>query len=140
MTIEISATSAKYKRGEHPNSRKNLCKPFPPGVNGNPHPGYSLTLQLKDALRKPFNPPPFDAPVRDHIVYATLKGAITCEPTSAHLKEVWDRVEGKVLGDQPPVTNQFNLAQINIVVRDEKVKELVGKIMSGERLLAAGSK
>ena len=109
------STSVVYKHGQHPNSRKNL-KPFPPGVNGNPHPGHSLTLAIKDALRKPLKRPSEDAPVRDHIVYATLAGAINCEPTSAHLKEVWDRVEGKVPERHAIIGNIL----IEVVYRDKR--------------------
>ena len=94
-------------RGLHPKSLANLAKgQFPKGSNGDrSHSGYTLTSALKDSLHKPLRRPDLDAPVRDHIIYATLKGAIACEPTSAHLKEVWDRSEGKVPGDQPPVSN-----------------------------------
>lgn len=92
-------TKDKNPRKMHPNSLHNL-KPFenghPPLGNATPGKGYSLTSALKVSLGKPLKQPTEDAPARDHIVYATLKGAIACEPTSAHLKEVWDRVEGKV--------------------------------------------
>ena len=93
-TQEIRASP---KRQMHPNSLANLKPPYKPGQNGNPKPGNSLKASLMNALGEPLRKPAPDAPARDHIVYATLKGAIDCEPTSAHLKEVWDRVEGKVL-------------------------------------------
>lgn len=38
----------------------------------------------------------------------------------------------------PETLQNVNNIQINIITRDEKAKELVGKIMSGERLLANG--
>ena len=99
-TNSVSLERAKYKRGQHPNSRKNL-QMFPKGSNGDhSHNGYTLTSALKDSLHKPLRRPDLDAPVRDHIIYATLKGAIACEPTSAHLKEVWDRSEGKLIDKQ----------------------------------------
>jgi len=86
-------TPKKFKWGEHPNSRKNL-KPFPPGTNGNPHPGCSLTLLLKDALVKELQKPSDKAPAHAHLIYSTLKGALKRE--AVPFKEVWDRVEGKV--------------------------------------------
>ena len=96
----VPSFKSKTKRKGHPqtnpNSLKNL-KPFPPGTNGNPHPGYSLALRLKDAMRKPLVEPAPDATAGELIVYATLKGALECEPSSAHLREVWDRVDGKVI-------------------------------------------
>ena len=113
--------STKYRRGQNPRSLANL-KPFPPGVNGNPKPGNSLKAALMNALLEPLTKPPAGAPVRDHVVYNTLKGAIECEPTSAHLKEVWDRVEGK-LQDTPPVT--VDNRQVNIYVLDEETKRLL---------------
>ena len=87
-----SVEEKQYGRGEHPNSRKNL-KPFLPGQNGNPHPGYPLKERLQDALRRKLQEPSADAPAGEHIVYATLIGAQLREPTP--LREVWDRTEGK---------------------------------------------
>ena len=48
MTIE-SAVSVKYKRGEHPNSRRNLT-PWKPGQQPNPNPGNGP--RIKPALAK----------------------------------------------------------------------------------------
>lgn len=76
----------KYKRGQSPNSQKNL-KPFPKGSNGGLNKrGYSLTAALKHALTN-------DAKRRE-LVESTIAGAILREP--APFREVWDRVEGKV--------------------------------------------
>ena len=107
---EISLKPAKYSWGMHPNSRKNL-KMFPKGYNGN-HQGSSLLSQLKTSLDKPLKKPSDDASVRDHLVYSTLAGAIKREPTP--FKEVWDRVEGKVEGQ-------------DAIVRDINVVFIIGK-------------
>ncbi len=78
----------------NPKSLKNL-KPFKPGENGtSPGKGYSLTSALKFALEHPLEEPKPDAPVRDHIVYRTLKGAMDGDATQ--FRELWDRAEGKV--------------------------------------------
>ena len=96
--MEVSAIPAKYKRGEHPNSKKNL-KPFPKGHCGNPRVGYSLTMALKDSLNKPLKKPSKDASVREHIIYSTLEGALEREPTP--FNTVWDRVEGRLQDVSP---------------------------------------
>lgn len=108
MTSE-SLARVKYKRGQNPKSRANL-KPFPPGQNGDhSHNGYTLTSALKDALDKPLVEPAVDAPVRDHIVYATIVGAKLRE--AVPFRECWDRTEGKVTGEDTLK------ADINITVR-----------------------
>ena len=75
----------KYSRGHHPNSIKtgtaNLI-PYKPGQNGHKQ-TYSLANRLKHALDKPLKEPAPDAPSGEHIVFATLKGAIAAEPTFA---------------------------------------------------------
>ncbi len=96
MVASDSPSSRKYKRGENPKSLANLIPhQFPPGTNGNPHPGYPLAERLQDSLRKPLQKPAPDAPAGEHIVYSTLVGAKLREPTP--FKEVWDRTEGKVI-------------------------------------------
>jgi len=90
-----------------PASLANLI-PYKPGQNGNPKPGNSLKASLMNAMLVPLKEPSSDAPARDHIVYATLKGAINCEPSSAHLREVWDRVEG-------PLANKVIPPDVNVV-------------------------
>ena len=98
-TSELSASTRKPRKHTKymppATSLANLIK-YKPGQNGNPKPGNSLKAVLLNALGEPLKEPAKDAPARDHIVYATLKGALACEPTFSHLKEVWDRVEGKV--------------------------------------------
>ena len=88
-----SPKQAKTKHRMHPNSLKNLT-PFKPGENGDkPGQGYSLRAELKHALKLR----------RKELVDSTIEGAIKREPTP--FKEVWDRVDGKVPGDTPPVAN-----------------------------------
>ncbi len=123
----VSIEQVKYKRGKHPNSLKNLRPRWKLGQSGNPH-GQSLSAELKRALDKPLKEPPEDAPARDLLIYSTLEGAILREPTP--FKEVWDRLEGKVPGDQP-LANQDNRV-VNIYVSSDKAKELMGKV--AERL------
>ena len=97
----------------HPNSLKAIVPTqWPKGVSGNNGgDGYSLKAALKHSLGKPLVKPPDNAPARDHVVYSTIKGAISCEPSSAHLRELWDRVEGPV---KDSVHVNFN--EIKIVV------------------------
>jgi len=76
----------------NPKSLLNL-RSFKKGENGN-HEGYSLKSAIKAALDKPLTKPLDSAPARDHVVYATLAGAIDREATP--FKELWDRLEGKM--------------------------------------------
>lgn len=136
MTSEILLASTRKPRTRtkympSAKSLANLIK-YKPGQNGNPKPGNSLKAVLLNALGQPLKEPPKDAPVRDHIVYATLKGALACEPTSAHLKEVWDRADGK-LPDSPPAVTTIDNRQVNIYVTSERAKELTEN--AGRRLL-----
>ncbi len=103
----------KYPHGKHPNSIKNL-KPFKPGENGiSPGQGYSLTSALKHSLDKPLKEPLEDAPVRDHIVFATLQGALERETTP--LNTVWDRADGKLI-DKHAVLGEITIR----IVEDEE--------------------
>lgn len=88
MTVSaVSPTKVKYRRGENPNSRKNLI-PFKPGQNGDTSGnGVSLTQELKIRLRK-------SPELRAQIIDAIINGAILREPTP--FKELWDRHDGKL--------------------------------------------
>jgi len=103
----------------HPNSLANLKPPYKPGENGHQG-GYSLKARLLHQLDKPLVKPKPDAPVGEHIVYATLRGALACEPTVKHLQEVWNRVEGKV---EQPVVGAI-LGDIHIEVEFVNRKEI----------------
>ena len=87
----------------HPNSLAAIIPyQYPKGVNGHQG-GYSLKECLQHKMDKPLTKPPDDAPVRELLVYSTIEGAILREPTP--LKEVWDRVDGKLTGDEHGDTN-----------------------------------
>jgi hypothetical protein len=117
MTSEkISPVTEKYGRGKHPNSKKNLIM-FPPGHNGNPNPGLSLTCRLRKALLESKKEPGKDASVAEQLVYSTLEGALKREPTP--FREVWDRVDGK-LQDTPPV-----FTDVKVMIVREEPKQLV---------------
>ena len=118
MTEEASKP-VKYPPGQHPNSLKNL-KPYKPGENGHGR-VYPLKLRLQHALDKPIVKPREDAPAGEHIVYATLQGALKREPTP--FKEVWDRIEGKL--QDTTVKLEDHRQQINIIVSDERAKQLI---------------
>lgn len=122
----------KTRRGHpqtNPNSLANLI-PYKPGTNGHGR-VYPLKLRLQHALDHPLVAPKDDAPAGDHIVYATLKGAKDLVPVA--FRETWDRVEGKVLGDQPQgnpdnrsVTFVFVLPNGNKVTPKSLVKGMNG--------------
>ena len=123
MTTDVVARPPRYAPGMHPNSRANLKPPYKPGENGHGR-VYPLKERLAHALDHPLTEPKADAPAGDHLVYATLKAAIEIIPVA--FRETWDRVEGKVPGDQPPV-NQDNRV-LNVIVLNEQTKNLIADI------------
>ncbi len=115
----------KYKRGQHPNTLRNL-RPGNPVVDIHNNKGFSLTSALKFSLNKPLKEPAPDAPVRDQIVYATLKGAVELVP--AAFRETWDRAEGKVLGENL----QVNFNEVKILIVREGRKADIPLLEEGE--------
>ena len=128
MTTAKGRASKSYQ--PKPASMANLI-PFKPGEQHNPAPGNSLKAALLTAMRQPLVKPPADAPAQAHVVYATLKGAIDCEPGSEHLRTIWERLEGKVA---QPVTGAGGgpLVQINVMVASVLGEALTKRIMAGE--------
>jgi len=126
-SLRVKRTTKSYQ--PPPQSLANL-KPYPKGVSGNTGSGngYSLTAALKNNIGKPLKKPRDDAPARDHIVYATLLGAINCEPSSAHLREVWNRVDGIVENEKPQYTDN---RQYNIIIQGEQSREKFQQLLSG---------
>ena len=95
VVSEVSHKQVKYKRGQNPNSRKNLV-PFKQGENGvRPGQGYSVTSEVKQLLRKELT--------RQKIAQAMIDES--SNGNVPMIKELLDRTEGKVPGDQPPATN-----------------------------------
>ena len=105
-------------------------KPYKPGENGHGR-VYPLKERLRHALDHPLKKPKDDAPAGEHIVYATLKGALNCEPTFAHLREVWDRVEGKLQDQTVAIDNR----QIHIHVDSPEGRGLVEGIAERTKML-----
>lgn len=117
--------------------RARLVEKRKNGELSNPE-GSSLTSALKRGLNKPFQVPDVDAPVRDHIVYKTLKGAYDLVPVA--FKETWDRAEGKVPGDVPPASQDNRVTNFVFILPDgtkvspealRLVKD-AGKLVEGE--------
>jgi len=123
MTKELIKPKRRHK--SYMPSEKSLAnlKPFKPGENGQN--GWSLKSELKCALNRPLKEPGEDATARERVVYSTIKGAISCEPSSAHLRELWDRVEGPVKDTH--VENQDNRV-LNVIVLNTETKDLIGKL------------
>jgi len=122
-----NTASVKYARGKHPNTLRNL-KSYPPGVNGNPKPGNSLTAMLKNALQDRSKEGKLLA---IKLIESTIEGAIKREPTP--FKELWDRVEGKV--PQPVVGDGGGPVIIKIVWdgNDERLRQLpAGQVVEGK--------
>ncbi len=101
----ITSTKSKNKHGDtrglHPNSLGNLKPiPFLPGNNGGP--GRPISDRAREKLAEDC---PFDSQGRkwkEVLPEAMLRQALS---RTEGMRELLDRVEGKVPGDQPPVTN-----------------------------------
>ena len=119
MKTKTPEKSGKYKWGHHPNSLKNLIPTMGYHGQNNGQNGYSLTSELKHALA--------NKELRQQLIQSMIAGAILREVTP--FKELWDRVEGKVPGDQPVIQNDNRV--LNIIVADKRTAELMGRI--GER-------
>ena len=92
---ETSQKQEKYEHGKHPNSRKNLI-PYKPGENGvRPGQGYSVTSEVKQLLRKEHT----RKEIAQTMIDESKDGNVPM------LKELLDRTEGKVPGDQPLAQN-----------------------------------
>jgi len=121
-SLKAKRKSPKYM--PPPESLANLI-PYPKGVSGNAGSGngYSLTSALKNKLGKPLKEPPVDAPVRDHIVYKTLKGATELVPVA--FRETWDRSDGKLVDKESG--NTYN--DIKVMIVRERPKELTQPVV-----------
>ncbi|KKN76921.1 hypothetical protein LCGC14_0365730 [marine sediment metagenome] len=118
MTGETNKTPKQV----HPNTLKALeenreATQFKPGKSGNRE-GYSLTSELKHALK--------DKEKRRQFIESTIEGAINREVTP--FKEVWDRVEGKSVGEEPVQGDRI----LNIIVTTEGAKGLMERLLGGE--------
>ena len=103
------------KRAGHPqtnpNSLANLI-PYKKGQNGHGR-VYPLKERLRHALDHPLKVPKPDAPTGEHIVYATLKGAIDLIPVA--FRETWDRTEGKLVDNPTHETKIIIINEIEVV-------------------------
>ena len=139
----LSPTPSGYPEGYHPNTLANLAKGRAKlaemrknGILTNPK-GYSLKSALIDTLAKPLTPPKKDALARDLFIHSTIEGAILREPTP--FKEVWDRVDGRLQDNIPPVS--IDNRQVNIYVLDNETRELLAKVAErtgNQRVLGEG--
>lgn len=123
-------------RGKNPNSQANLVKGRAKlaelrenGVLTNPT-GYSLTADIKHKLSEvaDFISPtatPHTKLWRDQIARAILVKAASGDVPM--VKEVWERVDGKVSGDQQG--NTYN--DIKVLIVREKPKELTDATEQG---------
>ena len=111
----VSTEPLKYKRGQHPNSRKNLRPGYPPTDTN--HNGYSLTSEIKHQLQREseFISPharPKDKLWREQIAREIL--VKSAQGDVGMVKELLDRTEGKV-------------AEKHAIVADINVVFVIGK-------------
>ena len=111
---------ARKKYNSSPAQLANLKPPYKPGENGHGR-VYPLKERLQHALDHPLKEPKPDAPTGEHIVYATLKGAIDLVPVAFH--ETWDRTEGKEFDKTDHTFNGEGLSDILLKLRGYKSPE-----------------
>ncbi|MFW6105166.1 MAG: hypothetical protein ACOC7P_01130 [Chloroflexota bacterium] len=86
-----------YKRGEHPNSKKNLEKgKFKKGEVSNPKGRPRKELCITSILREKLNEPCDKDPSKTWAEWLALRALELAGENPTYYKELLDRVEGKV--------------------------------------------
>lgn len=119
MTTEISECTPKYKRGQHPNSRKNLRVG---GITGNGNlAGSSLTAELRRALNEEAEFVSPTARPKDKLWREQIKRAILAKAACGDVPMVntlLDRTEGKVPERHHIEASVKSISFIEVVIDD----------------------
>jgi len=96
-----------YKRGQHPNSLKNLEKgKFKKGEVSNPHGRPKREFCITSILQEKLNLPCAKDPSKTWAEWLALRALELAGENPAYYRELLDRVEGKVVfpfrAEQPP--------------------------------------
>ncbi|MGA2670448.1 MAG: hypothetical protein ABSF21_03395 [Dehalococcoidia bacterium] len=122
-----------YKRGEHPNSRKNLEKGrFKKGEVANPRGRPAKEFCITGILREKLAEPCPYAPGKTWAEYIARRALELASENPTYFKEILDRVEGRVaLPIQQDITSES--PHYTIIVSSEEAKHNVERILAGER-------
>ena len=113
-----------YKRGEHPNSRRNLEQgQFKKGQSGNPLGRPQKELSITSILRDQLGEPCPYAPGKTWVEWLARRALELAGENPAYYRELLDRVEGKVSQLGASLIQQDRT--VNICVIDEETKYLV---------------
>jgi len=121
-----------HKRGEHPNSLKNLEKGrFKKGEVSNPRGRPPKELCITSILREQLGEPCPYAPGKTWAEWVARRALELAGENPTYYRELLDRLEGKVVqpvggeGGGPPI--------YQIIVRSADAKEMTEGIIAGER-------
>lgn len=121
------------KRGTHPHSLANLEKgKFKPGQSGNPKGRLPKEFCITSILQEKLNEPCEKDPSKTWGEYIATKALELAAENPTYFKELLDRVEGKVM---QPVQQEVTarMEQFNIIVRSDEARQLVERVLAGER-------
>ena len=138
METVTTLNSKGNKRGMTPNSRKNLEKGgFKKGEVANPLGRPPKELCITDILREQLGTPCPYAPDKTWAEWLARKALELASKNPVYFRELLDRVEGRVA---QPIQQDITSKTLNItvMVESEKTKDLVNRVLAGERTLPMG--
>ena len=138
METVTTLNSKGNKRGMTPNSRKNLEKGgFKKGEVANPLGRPPKELCITDILREQLGTPCPYAPDKTWAEWLARKALELASKNPVYFRELLDRVEGRVAQPiQQDITSR--VLNITVVVESEKTKDMVNRVLTGERTLPIG--
>ena len=138
MGKEIKLNSRGDKRGMSPNSRENLRKGgFKKGGVGNPLGRPRKEICITDILREQLGQPCPYAPDKTWAEWLAKRALELASKNPTYFRELMDRVEGKVAQPiQQEITGK--LLNVTVMVESERTKDLVNRVLAGERTLSIG--
>lgn len=126
-----------YKRGEHPNSLKNLeIGRFQKGKVSNPRGRPRKEICVTTILREQLGQPCSKDPSKTWAQWLALRALELAGENPSYYKELLDRVEGKV---EPHTPEQPVTKGLLVIVQDEYTKELVERAGERTRCLKQGN-
>jgi len=121
-----------YKRGEHPNSLKNLEKGrFKKGEVSNPRGRPPKELCITSIMREQLGEPCPYAPGKTWAEWVARRALELAGENPTYYRELLDRIEGKVV--QPVGGQEDQPIVYKIIVANEHTKELTERVIRGER-------
>jgi len=135
----------RYKRGEHPNSRKNLEKgQFKKGQSGNPHGRPRKELCITTILQKKLNQPCDKDPTVTWAEWLAKRALELAGTNPTYFSQLLDRVEGRVpqaldarIARQEEVEVHFIIGR-GYVPKEEFDRQSVGEEVIEDKVYSLG--